>query len=204
MLDYGLTCLVVGNGPSLRDVSNTFLSKYPSFGSNRCYLKFIPTYYVAMNRLVLTQNAAEIKGLRCKKYIKAGFGINGYQLTRDTREAFSFAPMEWVNEGYTVTYVALQLAYWMGFRTVLLVGIDHRYIQNGLPNEKQIMRGDDPNHFDPRYFKGQGWHLADLEQSEGYYRIARQVYEADERQIINLTPNTGTDAFEKGLIYDYL
>jgi hypothetical protein len=190
-------CIIVGNGPSLKDVPLDFLSRYPTFGTNRCYLKFIPTYYVAVNPLVIEQNKADIDALKCKKYIM------GRELKRGTHEPFSFHPLTWVHEGYTVTYVCMQLAYWMGYRTVLLVGVDHRYIQTGKPNEEQTMQGDDPNHFDPSYFKGQKWNLADLAKSEKYYRVARNVFENDGRRIINLTPNSALEVFEKGQLSEW-
>lgn len=191
------TCLIVGNGPSLRSVPDTFLQKYPTFGTNRCYLRFTPTYYVAVNPLVISQNKAEIDALQCLKFIM------GENLTRGTQRPFSFAPLKWVNEGYTVTYVCLQLAYWMQYRTVLLVGVDHRYLAVGKPNETQTLQGDDPNHFDPSYFKGQKWQLPDLAQSEQYYREARGVFMADGRRIINLTEGTALDVFEVGSVADY-
>src|SRR3989304_2973132 len=59
-----------------------------------------------------------------------------------------------IHEGGTVTYVCLQLAYMMGFSTVLLVGVDHRYEYQGMPNEQQMAVGPDPNHFSPDYFTG--------------------------------------------------
>ena len=55
----GETCLIIGNGPSLNDVPLEFLHKYPSFGTNRIYLKegFTPTYYCSVNPLVISQFA---------------------------------------------------------------------------------------------------------------------------------------------------
>jgi hypothetical protein len=184
-------CVIAGNGPSLNAVPMSMFGRYPVFGTNRCYLKFVPTWYVAVNPLVIQQNKTEIDALPCKKFIM------GRELKRG-RGLFSYYPLKWVQEGYTVTYVCMQLAYWMGYRTVLLVGVDHRYIQTGKPNEQQKMNGDDPNHFDPSYFRGQDWNLADLVKSEMYYGVAKDVFEGDGRRIINLTPNSALDVFEKG------
>lgn len=203
MLDHGLTCVVVGNGPSLNKVPVEWLGKYPTFGSNRCYLRFIPTYYVCVNPLVIEQNRAEIAALPCDKFIRAGSGILSAPLHSSTQAKFSFEPLCWIHEGYTVTYVSLQLAYWMGFKTVFLVGVDHRYQQTGKPNEQQVMNGDDPNHFDPHYFKGQNWNLADIEKSTGFYKVARDIYEKNGRKIINLTEGTALDVFEKGNIEEW-
>ena len=197
-------CTIVGNGPSLNSVPRDFLNRYPTFGANRCYLKFIPTYYVCINKLVATQNRADIDMLPCEKFVRAGVGIkNAAPLYSSLVGKFSFTPLLWVNEGYTVTYVSMQLAYWLGFRTVLLVGVDHRYQQAGRPNEKQVMAGDDPNHFDPSYFRGQSWQLADLKHMEEYYRVARETFKADGRRIINLGPDSALGVFERGELAEW-
>ena len=198
------TCVVIGNGPSLRDVPVEFLCRYPTFGANRIYLKFLPDYYVVINPLVCQQNHDDIQRIQRTKYVRAGMGLEGYQLHSSTREPFSFHPLKWVNEGYTVTYVSLQLAYWLGFETVLLVGVDHRYTFDGKPNEKRHMDGDDPNHFDPAYFRGQDWNNPDLGKSESYYRWAREVYRRNGRQVVNLTKGSSLDVFERGRIEEWL
>jgi hypothetical protein len=203
-LHEGETALVIGNGPSLRDVPVEFLCRYPTFGANRVYLKFQPSYYVAINPLVVEQNKTDIRRLSCPKFIRAGMGIPSYALYSATKQPFSFEPLSWVNEGWTVTYVSLQLAYYMGFTTVLLVGVDHRYQFDGKPNEKRIMTGDDPNHFDPTYFKGQEWNNPDLAKSGNYYGVAREVFEAAGRRIINLTEGSALDVFERGEIASWM
>lgn len=196
----GKTCLVIGNGPSLKDIPNSFLNKYPSFGSNRIYLKYVPTYYVAVNPLVIEQNKKEIEALDCVKFIRQGMMVSGEQLVSAPYKGFSKSPHKWIYEGYTVTYVSLQLAYFMGFKTVLLVGVDHRYTFDGGPNKENVMEGDDPNHFDPNYFKGQAWNNPDLIQSQFSYEMADMIYNADKRRIINLTKGTALDTFPKGNI----
>jgi len=199
MLDKhkGETCVITGNGVSLRDVPDDFLHSFPLFGTNRCYLRFVPDYYVAVNPLVIKQNRADIEAMDTVKFIRAGLIVNCHPLQNRIASAFSFEPLVWINEGYTVTYVCMQLAFFMGFETVLLVGIDHRYDYKGAPNSLQKLETDDPNHFDPRYFKGQEWNAPDLAKSEKFYKVARDVFESAGRRIINLTPNTALDVFEK-------
>ena len=50
-------------------------------------------------------------------------------------------------EGSTVTYTALQLAYFMGCDPVILIGVDHNFTTPGQPNVTVVSSGDDPNHF---------------------------------------------------------
>ena len=66
----------------------------------------------------------------------------------------------------------------MGFSTIVIVGMDHRYSYTGLPNEPQTLQGPDSNHFDPKYFSGQTWDNPDLDNSERFYALARETFEA--------------------------
>jgi hypothetical protein len=122
---------------------------------------------------------------------------SGHPLRISPIKQFSFKPHEYVYEGYTVTFVCMQLAYYFGFTIVLLVGMDHKYIFDGKPNEKKFMIEDDPNHFDPGYFRNQYWNNPDLNQSEASYKLAKTMFEKNGRKIINLTPETELDIFEK-------
>ncbi len=207
----GETTLVIGNGPSLNDVPLEFLNKYPSFGTNRIYLldNFIPDYYVAVNPLVLEQFHGEINLMECEKFItarfvKSGTIINATELYSSTIPCFSRHPDDYVSEGHTVTFVCLQLAYFMGFTTVLLVGVDHSFEFEGIPNGLAKAEGKDVNHFHPDYFAdGTLWHNPDLVQSERAYHMAKTVFDDDGRKIVNLTPGSKLDVFERGEIAEW-
>ena len=190
----GETCIIIGNGPSLRDVSNAFLNSFITFGSNRIFLKYVPTYYVCINKLVLEQNKTIIDFLSCEKFLKNN-NLNCLTYPKE----FSLEPDKWVYEGFTVTFVSMQLAYYMGFTTVLLVGVDHRYKFDGKPNQMNMtpLGEDDVNHFSPEYFKGMFWHNPDLERSALSYGMAKRVFEKNGRKIINLTKDSALDIFEK-------
>lgn len=200
----GETCLIIGNGPSLNEIPLAFLQKYVTFGTNRIYLMdgFEPTYYASVNPLVIEQSIEQINKMQCiGKFIRADLAerINdAIPLYSTGTPMFSKSPLEHVYEGFTVTYVCMQLAYWMGFTTALLVGVDHRFTFEGQPNQQMTANGKDVNHFHPDYFAdGTQWNNPDLYRSEMAYRMARTNYAFDDRKIINLTPNTALDVFEK-------
>ena len=91
-------------------------------------------------------------------------------------------------EGATVTYVALQLAFYMGFQQVILIGVDHSFSTKGKPNTTITSQGDDQDHFDSRYFgEGYRWQLPDLATSERAYRMARDAYQHDGREVLDAT-----------------
>jgi hypothetical protein len=93
----------------------------------------------------------------------------------------------------------------MGFTTVLLVGVDHKYPKaatSGRPGSKFIATGDDPDHFKmadgSAYFApGRIYNRPELSATERYYGLARATFEQAGRKIINLTPGTALNVFEK-------
>jgi hypothetical protein len=103
-----------------------------------------------------------------------------------------------VFEGSTVTYVALQLAYHMGFDDVILVGVDHNFETKGPANITVVSHGADQDHFSPEYFgKGFRWQLPDLEASERAYRLAKRAFEADRRRVRDATVGGKLTIFPK-------
>jgi hypothetical protein len=188
----------------LADVPLEFLQSYPSFGANRIWRIFQPKYYVCTDPLDAKKNLDVIRAMLCPVFLREGFGV-GYPIDvildnhHPQWNTFTPDPRYPVYDGCTVTYVALELAYWMGFTTVLLVGVDHRYTWDG-PRLQTIVSDGSPdlNHFAPDYLrKGEKWQPPNLARMEAAYKIARAAYEADGRKIYNLTENTALDVFEK-------
>lgn len=209
-LHRGRRCVIMGNGPSLRSTDLSLLKGEYTFGLNKIFLLmpemgWAPTFYCAVNPLVIEQSREEIIGSAMVKFI----GHEGRRhiperedvvfLKSDRRTpGFAATLDEPMWQGYTVTYCALQLAYIMGFETVVLVGIDHYYRCEGDPNKEVRADGVDVNHFHPEYFSGgQSWNLPDLDMSEKAYAMAREAFEKDGRRVLNATPGTRLDVFEK-------
>jgi hypothetical protein len=194
-------CFILGNGPSLRQTDLGKLRGEFTFGLNRIYLifpelGFTTTYLVGVNDLVLEQCASEMQSLPLPKFFtwrsRACFRPDPQITYLDTDftgdEDFASRLTGRIFEGFTVTYVALQLAFHMGFGEVILVGVDHNFITQGTANQAIISQGDDPNHFTPNYFgKGFKWQLPDLAGSERAYKLAREAYEKAGRRVLDAT-----------------
>jgi len=194
-------CFIIGNGPSLRQTDLTRLRGEYTFGLNRIYLLFpelgFPTtYLVSVNDLVLEQCAAEMQSLSVPKFLtwraRHWFRTDPKVTYLDTdfpgEENFCLKIDGRVFEGFTVTYVALQLAYHMGFNEAILIGVDHNFVTQGTANQAIISQGDDPNHFAPNYFgKGFKWQLPDLVGSERAYTLARNAYSSVGRRVLDAT-----------------
>lgn len=197
----GRRCFIIGNGPSLRQTDLSLLRDEVTFGLNRIYLAFpelgfTTTYLVSVNELVLEQCAAEMRALSLPKFItwraRRSFRGDPGAIFLDSdftgAEDFSGDAAGRLFEGFTVTYVALQLAFYMGFSQAILIGVDHNFQTKGPANQEITSSGDDPNHFSPAYFgKGFRWQLPDLDGSERAYRLAQQAYTAAGRSVVDAT-----------------
>ena len=89
-------------------------------------------------------------------------------------------------QGHSVTNVALQIAYYMGFKTVYIVGMDHNIVYNKSKKVggKYINTGEDPNHFDPNYFVNVKYNHQSLKTVEKGYKLAYKAFIKDGRDII--------------------
>ncbi len=207
----GERCVIIGNGPSLNKMDLSLLKDEITFGLNRIYLgfdgwDFRPDYFVSVNSLVLEQHAEEIlEHIQAPKFISY-HGLPYFPTDRDDviflqsldEPIFSRQPSQGVWEGYTVTYVAMQMAYYLGFSEVILIGVDHSFVDQGPANTEVVSKGEDQNHFAKDYFgKGARWHLPDLHNSEMAYRLANFVYRSDNRQILDATVNGKLTVFPK-------
>ncbi|WP_199183308.1 6-hydroxymethylpterin diphosphokinase MptE-like protein [Cryobacterium sp. Y82] len=206
----GERCVIIGNGPSLNRTDLSLLSNEKTFGLNRIYLMaatlgFTPTYHVAVNQLVVEQSRTDLLSLKSplfttrsnEKTLGESAHLN-YLYERSGPVGFSTDASRGIHVGQTVTFVALQLAYHMGFSTVVLVGVDHSFTTKGPANSTVESRGDDPNHFDPNYFgAGVKWQLPDLPQSEVAYMAAREVFSRAGRRIVDATVDGKLEVFPK-------
>jgi len=208
----GQRCVVVANGPSLNRMDLGFMRREHVIGTNKIFLGFqkfgfYPRYYVAVNPKVVQQSLHEIRALNCVKFIggraarEAATGEDALTYVLDTDNApqrFCSDLTCGMHEGWTVTHAALQVAYFLGFSDVVLIGLDHRYSYQGPPNEASVLHGADPNHFSDRYFGyGQSWDNPDLERSEESYRAALEAFSRDGRRVRDATVDGACGVFPK-------
>ena len=141
------TCYLLANGPSLSKIDFTKLNKYPKIGMNRIYLEendgnIKIDYLVCINELLNKQFADDFinaKGIKfmnwnSRKYLSAD-NINYLKLNPQIKDRFSKNISKPISSGGTVTFACLQLAYYMGFRRVIIVGLDHNFYDKGMPNK---------------------------------------------------------------------
>lgn len=135
----GETCLIIGNGPGLADIPLTFLQQYASFGSNLLYKlrEFTPTYYGAVDQKVLVprrhalnnyyKNVPKFVPDRFPDY-QADYVYYFHHRPGEIWQGNQDGPLMLTRPGIcyvNITHVLLQIAYWMGFTTMLCVGLDN-------------------------------------------------------------------------------
>jgi len=209
--------VILCNGPSLNEVDFDLLDEVYTFGLNKINLifdktEFRPSCIVAVNPLVIEQNAEFFRSTDIPLFVDSRYRRfiatkrrNVAYLRHLRHPAFSTRPDLCYFQGYTVTFVAIQIALFMGFRQVALVGCDHSFSFSGNPNDTRISGDEDPNHFDPGYFAGGSkWQNPDILQSEVSYRLAREVFEENGRQLCNATQGGELDLLERTTLRKFL
>jgi hypothetical protein len=213
----GQKAVIVCNGPSLNDTDLSLLSGTFTFGLNKINLifprnDFRPSCIVAVNPFVIIQNAdffnATSIPLFLDSYAKSQKVVNPLPnicYLHSGPRGFAQDCSISISQGNTVTYVAMQLAFHMGFEKVALIGCDHSFAVSGPANKTVRAQGEDRSHFDPHYFaEGSQWQLPDLIESEASYQRARRVYEFHGREIINATLGGKLEIFERQSLKEFL
>ena len=206
----GKRCFIIGNGPSLRKTDMKKLKNEFTFGMNRIFLMFPElgfktSFLVSVNDLVIEQSKDEFKKVdiptfiswRAKRWLEPRDNLY-YLYTTYTGKKFAKDVTKRMWEGATVTYTCLQLAFYMGFSKVILIGVDHNFSTKGEPNTTIVSRGDDVNHFHPGYFgKGFKWQLPDLDTSEIAYWLAGEAFQKNGGEVVDATVNGKLTVFPK-------
>lgn len=206
----GKPMLVVGNGPSLNQTPLEEFAYVPAIGMNKIDLLFSrstwrPSMIVCANDAVVMQHKDAFSksdipvwlGWKARWYMPRHNKNVSYYLNRNATD-FRTDLENGISVGHTVTFVALQLAYWMGADPVIVFGVDHSFAFAGKAQEYVRWKGPDVNHFDPNYFQhGSLFGNPNLETSEQQYAEAQQVFEADGRKIYDATVGGKLQIFEK-------
>jgi hypothetical protein len=224
----GETCFVLGNGPSLAAIDNEILNRFPSFGTNGIFLKHIPDYYVTISVDFYKNHIEGIRSLEgCVKFIGDNLtelqsGVENEHILNcnwnvyGQFKGFNFPVPLWFSKradrvvylGGSVLFVCLQLAYWMGYSRVILLGVDHGF---GFPRSEAVYGGrrldaenEDTIHFDKAYSKPGYTPHCDMIATERSFELALKAFQKDRREIWNATPNTGLDVIPKRELKDLL
>lgn len=217
----GQRCFIIGNGPSLTvDDLNRLRFEY-TFASNKIYLLFDqtqwrPTYYSCEDTLVIQQNADKILDLdrtlkifpsNILEHVERKDGcyfcefINHPELLEEPpsfERQFSYDLTRGLHWGSTITYSLIQMAVFMGFKDVYLLGVDHLYVTPRKKKGSFYISEGEVNHFNKEYRAlGEKWHEPRLDVLERSYEYALMACEKVGVSLYNASRRTALDVFEQ-------
>lgn len=220
----GGRCIIIGNGPSLNKNDLSLIQNECTFGVNGVFYKtkecgFRPKFYVVEDSDVMADNVKEINDYEAEYKF---FPVNYKHLIKNRKNTiffhmdtgyynktsphfrvprFSADMSHMLYCGQSVTMINLQIAYYLGFSEVYLIGMDFDYKipSSAIVDGNRITSmEDDENHFHADYFgKGKVWHDPELDKVLNSYKLMKLMYEIDGRKIYNATIGGKLELFER-------
>lgn len=225
-IHQGQRCFVIGNGPSLTPDDLTRIKDEYSFAANRIYCiyestSWRPSYYVAIdsNNILFDIDNVKTK-VSCPKFINykakmlgrkpednityictnGKFRINPYDPETDT---LSEDLSKYVTKVHTVTVTSIELAIYMGFKEIYLLGVDNDYVKKADKSGKVSINLT----MKSSYFKGmkdfQGkpdsgsFSIANIDSVNYSYELAKKFAEEHSVKIYNATRGGKLEVFER-------
>lgn len=191
----GQKCIILGEGPSFANFDKTLLEGHCTFGFGTILSKYTPMIYVNDNPRLIYKNLRQIdEAISLYKFVPSycdnlfssrttimRMNVNhSYKRFSDKNYGvpiFSKEITECVNIGETTVHTCLQIAYFMGFSEVYLLGIDMHYDQ-----KKRTLYRDTTDE--------------NVQKICQEFELAKKVFEEDGRKIINLSKQSILGMFE--------
>lgn len=212
----GKRCFVIGNGPSLNVHDLEMLQNEVTFTSNRIYNIFErtawrPTYYAVFDDAVAADpdtithaNLFECDGkffreqswLTSRKYKNACFIHSQHDRKYLKEPAFSQDISKEIYTIATVTYTLIQIARYMGFDEIYLLGVDHKYAREQKADGTVIENQDIRSYFgnqqkQEKSVVGASWEM------ELAYQYAERYSRENNFRIFNATRGGYLEVFER-------
>lgn len=208
----GKRCFIVATGPSLRveDLETLYEHKEICFSMNKIYNIFSqtswrPDYYMAEDAHMIDEVGDVLENLDVPhKFIGAipsGFwkrkgaetAIKFYSVIEaisDKMPGFSCNPDVYMYDGKTVSYACLQMAIYMGFKEIYLIGVDFNY-ETDIYSENNHFAGYHGGQKDLNLFPFQYTCVANA------YMVAKDYAEKAGLKIYNATRGGKLEIFER-------
>ena len=215
----GKRCFIIGNGPSLRASDLDMLKGEYTFAANRIFKIFDqtdwrPDYYLSVDDKFLKEAERELfsydlghmflRSAKCTIHgpINRITKIYEEQLTlkidefsyNDTSLYISEDVSNHFCDARTVTVNSIQLAIYMGFKEIYLLGVDHNYSSTYDAAGKVHVDSTVQNYFDGKQYSGYpSAHLT----HQFAYTIAREYCDTHVITIRNATRGGKLEVFER-------
>lgn len=204
-------CFIVGNGPSLTVKDLDRLVGEDCFAANLIFkifdkTKWRPKFYCIQDRYARIGDfldKADLEYIFVGSYFwrtrnfnnKNAYCFHSERNAKNEDIKFSFDPEEYVYDAYTVTYTMLQMAVFMGYKEIYLLGIDHNYSCIMDEDNNIIKNKSTKSHFflDERPAEV----IANVVMMEKGYRKALEITNDLDIKICNVTRGGKLDIFKR-------
>ena len=215
----GQRCFVIGNGPSLsvEDLDN--LQGEHCFAANHIYKVFSetrwrPEFFFCVDGHVLHDIRNMLENMELenifvdmegKKYNIQGknkkvtyiYNYCPYSLNPHNRTNIKMSSdvSRYFVSGATVTYTAIQMAVYMGFKEIYLLGVDHQYSK--YRDETGALKTNEGvvDHFDGE--KSKDYCVQSVVTTTAAYKAAKEYCDKNNITIKNLTRGGALEVFER-------
>ncbi len=215
----GKSCFIIGNGPSLTADDLESISNYDTFATNRIYSIFgqtswRPTYYIAIDNNILEDNLKDILNT------EAGTKFLNYTVKNKVKDIvtnnthfinifgrYVISPASYVTKhinydvsksfslSYSVTGVAIELAVYMGYKNIYLIGVDHSYTntitKNGVLNKTEGIKDYFGN------LKSKSYSIQYIDAVNSYYLALKKHAQKYNSNIFNATRGGKLEIFQR-------
>jgi len=185
----GKVLIVMGNGPSLKDVDLKSLKGFDSFGLNAAYrayekLNWWPTYFGCFDFVVCKHHAEDFSKLVKKSPIERFFFLQPKFFAPDIQSHAKFQKINFIMPSKPTNYLAVKFEHFvdagnsganacqagilMGYKKIILLGVDCNYVE--FVDGSKVLQGStlvmektpekNPNYwFDDYQQKGDVYHI---------------------------------------------
>lgn len=214
----GKRCFIIGNGPSLKVEDLEQLKNEYTFGFNRIYHIFNqtdwrPTFYCTQDYKIATNSFHDIKKyikteyfftpINLKWYYSLNFNTQYYfnplsDKNKNEIPIFSEDISHGINTGNTCAYTAMQIAIYMGFSEIYLIGVDHNFHISQDKDGKVIVNNEVKDYFCDTYNEDKGeLFIPRLDLSTLSYISAQKYTKEHTANIYNATRGGKLEVFPR-------
>ncbi len=220
----GQRCFIVGTGPSLQNTRLDLLKDEIVFGVNTLYrglddFDFYPMYYAISDKNVFKEHYKQVLPLDTTLFLSSGAGKTFLSNKKEYGKYVKNDPIvlrtkgymtvekscsknieDYVLNGHTIINdICLQVAYYLGFDEVYLLGCDCSYAGN--------VHHFDGENYDFQYGGAEKKEFLRREKRRWdltfqAYDVCRKTFERDGRKIYNATPGGNLEVFERKALED--
>lgn len=207
----GKRCFIIGNGPSLTVEDLNKLRNEDCFASNLIFKIFNktdwrPKFYFIQDRYAKIGNfldKTKISYIFIGDYFwrtrefnnKNAYCFHTKRIIKNKNLKFSTDVEKCIYDGGTITYTMLQIAVYMGYKEIYLLGMDHNY-ERVIDNKRKITIN---NHQKSHFFDDENKNevIANLELMENAYKAAKKYTDRNNIKIFNVTRGGRLEIFER-------